>query len=191
MAILKEEVTQKLVMLKEGESLYGFKLVRVLKNRIILQKNESSFQIFIGKGKLSTLSKSLERTPREISSLAQKAEQKKPDLLNKDIQKREFKRSELEKRIASEWPLIMKETKFSPHFVNGNVSGFKITRLPKSSLLSEAGIQANDVIKDINGIKLNDMGSLFGLYDRLKNESRLEVNIERNGKLLRLLYDLK
>jgi len=38
---------------------------------------------------------------------------------------------------------------------------------------------------------LNDMDAIFSLYNQLKDESRFEVSVERNGKLLRILYLLK
>jgi type II secretory pathway component PulC len=78
-----------------------------------------------------------------------------------------------------------------PNVVGGKASGFKITNLPEKTILSDMGILKNDIIKRINGAELNDMDAIFSLYNQLKDESRFEVSVERNGKLLRILYVLK
>jgi len=53
------------------------------------------------------------------------------------------------------------------------------------------GILKNDIIKGVNGVELNDIDTIFSLYNQLKDESRFEVSVERSGKLFRILYVLK
>lgn len=48
----------------------------------------------------------------------------------------------------------------------------------------------NDIVKEVNGIKTNDMNTLFRLYNELK-DNEIEVRVERNGKSLYILYILK
>jgi type II secretory pathway component PulC len=105
--------------------------------------------------------------------------------------KKEFVREDVLKRLEAEWPVIVNETRFVPNIVEGKTSGFKITNLPEKTILSDMGILKNDIIKGINGVELNDMDTIFSLYNQLKDESRFEVSMERNGKSLRILYVLK
>lgn len=100
-------------------------------------------------------------------------------------------RSDVEKKFKTEWPLIIKETRFVPNYVDGRVSGFKITSLPKNGIMTETGILENDVIKKVNDTELNDMATLFRLYNELKDENQCEVSIERKGKPIRILFLLK
>jgi type II secretory pathway component PulC len=87
--------------------------------------------------------------------------------------------------------VIINETRFVPNIVEGKTRGFKITNLPERTILSDMGILKNDIIKGVNGVELNDMDDIFSLYNELRDESRFEVNMERNGKSLRILYVLK
>lgn len=87
--------------------------------------------------------------------------------LNNNLTKREFVRSEVERRVKRELPLIIKETKVVPNHIEGKISGFRITNLPKKSIISEIGIYKNDVIKEINDIELNDLSTLLWLYRTL------------------------
>lgn len=190
-AILKNERTGKTTILTIGESIFGLILIHVFENRIILQRGEKTFQLFLGRNNLVSAVEKLQENSGKVSVTERKDELLDSNQLNNNLMKKEFNRSEVERRIATEWPLIMKETGFVPNLVNGKISGFKITKLPRKSILSEIGIHKNDVIKEINGIELNDVDALFGLYNKFKEENKFEVSIERNGKLLRLLYILK
>ena len=190
-AILRNENTGKTIMLTIGENIFNLILTHVFENRIILQKNEISFQIFLGKSNLISADKKIQKYPSEINVTDQRTNFLKSNQLNNNLTRREFIRSEIERKVAMEWPVIIKETRFVANHVNGEISGFKITNLPEKSILSETGILKNDVIKEVNGIKLKDMKTLFLLYDKFKDENRFEVLIERNKKLFRQLYILK
>lgn len=190
-AILKNERTGKTLILTEGESITGLELIQVIKNRIILQKDEKTIQIFLGSGRLTIMDEKPQNAPSETSSTDRNDELSVGNQSNKSPIKKEFNRSEVEKRIENEWPTIIKGTRFVPNIVNGEVSGFKITKLPVNSILSEIGIHKNDIIKEINGVKLSDAGNVFGLYNKFKDENQFEVHVERDGKLFRLIYILK
>lgn len=190
-AILKNEKTGKTIILAIGDSISGLKLTHVFENRIILQEEGKTFQIFLGRSNFTQADEKFQKSPGEISTISQKNEPSIINPLNNQLTKREFIRSEIERKLEAEWSLIIKETRFVPNLVNGKVSGFKITKLPEKSILSEIGIYKNDIIKEINGIELNDISTLVVLYNKFKNDNRFEVSLERNGKLLRLLYILK
>jgi len=104
---------------------------------------------------------------------------------------REYERFEVEKRINNEMPMLLSEIKIHPNLVNGELKGFKITKIPMNSILCELEIHKGDIIKKINDIKLDDFEDLFLLYNQLMTENRFEVLLERKGCLIRLLYILR
>jgi type II secretory pathway component PulC len=177
-------------MLRVGENILGLTLVKVFENRVILQKENQTFQIFLGRGSLARAQEIPPQNPVEPVPLP-KEDDLKSEGSNINMTKKEFVREEVLKRLEAEWPVIVNETRFVPNLVSGKTSGFKITNLPEKTILSDMGILKNDIIKTINGVELNDMGAVFSLYNQLKDESRFEISMERNGKLLRILYILK
>lgn len=190
-AVLQNEKTGRVIILAIGESISDLKLIRVFKNRILVQEDEKTFQIFLGRSHLVQTGEKVQKSAGGIIGTNQKDHLLGSNQLNNDLIKMEFIRSNLEKRIISEWPLIIKETQFVPNYVDGKIRGFKITKLPEKSIISKIGIYKNDVIKEVNGVELNDMATLFGLYNELKDKNQCEVSLERNGKLFRILYILK
>jgi hypothetical protein len=107
------------------------------------------------------------------------------------IQSREFNRSRIGARMLKEWSTIAKKTKLVPHVVNGLTLGLRFQEFPSSSFLSELGIHEFDVLKSINGVELKNVSNLSLLFTDLKNTNRFEVEIERYGRPLTLLYTLK
>lgn len=190
LAILKNGASGRTVTLRVGENISGLTLVQVFENRVILQKENQTFQIFLGRGNLVKAQEVPPRNPVEPAPLP-KEDDSKSEGSNSNMAKKEFVREDVLKRLEAEWPVIVNETRFVPNIVEGKTSGFKITNLPEKTILSDMGILKNDIIKGINGVELNDMDTIFSLYNQLKDESRFEVSMERNGKSLRILYVLK
>ncbi|MFQ6032430.1 MAG: hypothetical protein ACE5K2_05860 [Candidatus Zixiibacteriota bacterium] len=177
-----------------SDRLHNFKLIQIFNNRIILQKDHKTIEMFLGKShKFGSIKMNEEKrlalnSEQNQSSFSVKGGKSGSD---KYLTRIELVRSDVMTRITSEWPLIIKETKLSPNLVQGKISGFKITNLPQKSILSNIGIYNNDIIKEVNGTKLDDMKTIFRLYNELRNEDEIEVKIERKGKPFYILYTIK
>ena len=190
-AVLHDERLGKTIILEIGQTIFGMKLINILKNKIIIQRAGKTFQIFLGKGNLISNENELPKNSSSGSPIIKKVDLSINKKQRNYFIKKEFFRSEIEKRIEEEWLLIIKQTRIVPNFINGKIDGLKISRLPKEGILSEIGICRNDIIKKINGIVLNDINTFFGLYNKFRDENEFEISIERRGKLIRLLYILK
>ncbi len=104
---------------------------------------------------------------------------------------REFSRADVERRIAAETPRLLAETALIPVSEDGQVTGFTLSRLPENSLLTDLGLQAGDVLTEINGSAVDSMATLLALYARLRNESEIRATILRGGSALPLVVRLR
>ncbi len=191
LAVIKEERNGKILILKIGESIHGFRVLQILTDRVLLIKENQTYQLFLTRDKLTdTEQEKYSGFPKQNSGNSMENSIHEQDSSLHSIRK-EYIRSEVEKRIAAEWQLIAKETKFIPNRVNNKISGFKVTRLPGGSILSEIGIHKNDIIKAVNGIELNDTLTLLSLFDRFRNDSQIEISLERKGKTRNIFCILK
>jgi type II secretory pathway component PulC len=139
--------------------------------------------------------------PRRIPETHEEMpEQRRPALTEKtespfldgdEIKPKEFKRSELEKRVREEMPVLLSEARITPNLVEGKIAGLRITRLPAKSIFSELGIQRNDIIKEVNGVRINSLDTMVSLYTEFWNENQFTILLERNGRTIRLQYTLK
>jgi len=177
-ATLRDDKTGKLKNLKVGESINNFLIVKILKDKVILKKDKKVYEIFL-------------KNSRPI-----KAEEKSLDTVNEpSVPSQEIKRlsfafdrPELMRIIRTEWPLIIKGTRFVSNFIDGEVCGFKITRLPRRSILSEFGIFKHDVIREINGIELNEGTDPYQLIELIKGGNQIDVRVERGNIVCLITY---
>lgn len=86
---------------------------------------------------------------------------------------------------------IMRNVRIRPCFMDGRPSGVMVTRLTPIGILKEVGVREGDVIKSINGFKLNTPHQIFTAYTNLRNQQELRVDIIRDSKPLILTYKIE
>ena len=100
-------------------------------------------------------------------------------------------RAEVERRLGAEIPRILAETAVTPVTEDGHVTGLAVTRVPEGTVLSDAGLRAGDVIKQINDTVIDGMGTLIGLWPRLQGATELRAVVQRGGRLVVLQVTLR
>jgi len=99
-------------------------------------------------------------------------------------------RSELNSAITN-LPDLATKARIVPSFKNGVADGFKLFSIVPDSLYSKIGIQNGDVIRRINGYEMNSADKALEIYQKLRDTSRIEVEIERRGETLRNAYSIE
>jgi general secretion pathway protein C len=78
-----------------------------------------------------------------------------------------------------------------PSFKNGVANGFKLFSIVPDSLYSKIGIQNGDVIRRINGYEMNSPDKALEIYQKLRDASRIEIEVERRGETIRKSYSIE
>lgn len=86
---------------------------------------------------------------------------------------------------------IMKNVKVSPYFVDGKPSGLAVTRFTPTGVLKEVGVREGDVIRSINGLRLNTPYQIFTAYYKLRSQQELKVDIIRDNQPQVLTYQIR
>lgn len=86
---------------------------------------------------------------------------------------------------------IMNNVRVSPHFIDGEKAGIRIARLTPAGVLKEVGLKEGDVIKSINGLKLNTPYQIFNAYRRLRDQEELKVDVIRSNQPQVLTYKIE
>jgi type II secretion system protein C len=97
--------------------------------------------------------------------------------------------SEIDNALANVDKLFT-EVRAVPNFVGGKPAGIKLLSMTSTSLFSKLGLQRGDVIERINGVDL-DMQKGFGLFNQLKGEKHITIDLNRNGQKQTLDYDVR
>ena len=104
---------------------------------------------------------------------------------------RAMERREVERRLGEESGRILAETTLVPAMDAGRVAGFTITRMPDSTVLTDAGLRAGDVLTEVNGVPIDSLATLIGLWPRLQTESAVRAVVLRNGQPVSLSVTLR
>lgn len=189
-ALVHNKVTGKTVMLAAGESVLDMTLTHVLEDGIVLKRGDEIYWIFMGNGKRYEVDGKMHRITPRVLETDQAYDQPNGSRADNSPEM-EFIRSEVQRRMKREWPLIIKDTQVIPNYADGKMSGFRVVRLPGNSIASEIGIYKDDVIREVNGVKLDNLSTLVSLYSQTFVQDRFEVLIERDKKFIRQVYTLR
>jgi general secretion pathway protein C len=102
----------------------------------------------------------------------------------------EVPRAEIDRTLSNLNDVAM-QARIVPAFKDGVAQGFKLFSIRPDSIYSKIGIQNGDVIKRINGYDLNSPEKALEIYGKLKEASRVDIEIERNGASMRKTYSIR
>jgi len=173
-------VIARAMILKKGEKqaeifklwkdVYGYTLSGIDSSKVYLKKDKISYTLDMYEKK--DINAAAVRTP---ASFAQTGDIKKT-----------ISRAEFQQKMLNDIDNAMQGVKAGPYRVNGQIEGFQLIRIRPYNILYDYGIRSGDVIKRINGKKIDSTEKLYNMWQGFKNESKLTFDIERNGKIVTL-----
>ncbi|QRK04033.1 general secretion pathway protein GspC [Archangium violaceum] len=102
----------------------------------------------------------------------------------------EVSRKDLDATLANPNEVMM-QARLVPAFRDGEPQGFKMFAIKPSSIYNQLGLQNGDVLKRINGHSLQSPDRALEAYQALREASRIELEVERNGQPLQLTYSVR
>jgi type II secretory pathway component PulC len=86
---------------------------------------------------------------------------------------------------------LIGQVKTSPNTVEGKPAGVRVDQLGSGSLVEQSGLQSGDIVKSVNGIRVNSTDDLLSQSDRLQNSPEIRVVVERDGRHRTLVYKVR
>jgi general secretion pathway protein C len=86
---------------------------------------------------------------------------------------------------------LLTQARGVPNIVAGKIDGFKITDIVPGSIYTKLGVKDGDILKEVDGQKLDSPAKAMELYNTLRTKSKIEVSGERNGKPFNMTYNIK
>lgn len=73
----------------------------------------------------------------------------------------------------------------------GQTAGYKVVAIDKESIVGKMGLKANDTLQAVNGYSLKSGDDLKKLYEDLKNATKFELKVLRQGKQETIFYEIR
>ena len=74
---------------------------------------------------------------------------------------------------------------------DGKLDGFRLASVMPLGFFDKIGLQTNDLLQRINGVEIRDPGILLSLFQQLRNERTVRVDIVRNTQRQILTYEIR
>lgn len=163
-----------------GEVAFGGRVLEIGATSVALDFDGKRMQVPLAAG---TLAQSLP-PPETSAPPAHQGPETGPATLS-------LPRAEMDRRLGVELDRILAETALRPVTEGDQVQGLVLSRLAEGTLLTDAGLRAGDVLTEINGVAIDSLATLVGLYARLQNETRVQATVLRNGEPVSLALNLR
>ena len=91
----------------------------------------------------------------------------------------------------SDLPKLLTQARAVPYMVNGTVNGFRIDYIAPTSFYEKIGVRAGDVLQRVNGVDIRDPSAMLSLFQQLKNERVVKLDMVRNNQRSTVTYELR
>jgi general secretion pathway protein C len=85
----------------------------------------------------------------------------------------------------------MRLVQMQPRVVDGKTNGFMVNRINPQSVLAKMGLQAGDVVVDVNNTKLDSPEKALQVFQQLREAHQISVSVERNNQPLSFSYEIE
>lgn len=190
-ASIQDIVTQKAQTFMVGMPLQGAEILDIERNRVIILNNGRREFINNEAGTGEAMATYVPPPqPGRANEAPPAAGAMGSGIRATDENTYEVPRAEIDRTLSNLNDVAM-QARIVPAFKDGVAQGFKLFSIRPDSLYTKIGIQNGDVIKRINGYDLNSPEKALEIYSKLKEASRIDIEVERNGSVLRKTYNVR
>lgn len=86
---------------------------------------------------------------------------------------------------------ILTQARALPFVEQGKTVGFRISEIVPGSIYEKIGLQNGDVIQRVNAQEVDDPAKFFQLYQGLKSERNITIDLIRGGQRQTLNYEIR
>ncbi|HJS66979.1 MAG TPA: hypothetical protein VJ760_06575 [Nitrospiraceae bacterium] len=99
-------------------------------------------------------------------------------------------RREVEQAMG-DLPKLLSQARAVPYLVNGTMNGFRLDFIAPSSFYEKIGLKYGDVLQQVNGVDIRDPGTMLTLFQQLRNERSVKLDVLRNNQRTAMTFDIR
>ncbi len=183
--VVTVEHKRKTKVLAKGEAINGFVLEGAGNNYATFSKNAKTYKITLiistkGDGSIKSAKPSSVPSPAESKVEGDVVDAGDHKIIDKS----------LIDHYAANMDDIYKNIGIKEIKKGGKLEAFSISFVRKGSPFAKLGVKRGDVIKSINGQKIDSYNAAFGVYKNISNIDNLTLVIERDKEEMELEYEV-
>ena len=104
--------------------------------------------------------------------------------------KKVLDRREVEQAL-NDLPKLLSQARAVPVLANGSMTGFRLDYIAPTSFYEKIGLQYGDILKQVNGVEIKDPGTMLSLFQQLRNEKSVKLDVLRNNQRTTMMFDIR
>ena len=166
-AVIENKAEKKQRLYKVGDNLSGARIVRIMRNAIVLQINGEEQILKVPEtSEKSILPPGSPSGPSPVASSGKTIAVDRKDIDNS----------------LKDMGTILSQAVIRPYFTGGVPDGFMISSIKSGSIYQKIGLVDGDVIQGINDRKLTTGDDMMELYNSFKAASSMALQVKRQGR---------
>jgi general secretion pathway protein C len=85
----------------------------------------------------------------------------------------------------------MTNVRLIPYFEGNRSAGYRVAAIRPGSAFEQLGFRGGDVIQQVNNVELSTPDKVYTIFQNLKDEKRVTVNILRQGQKSSIMYEIR
>lgn len=150
------------------KDVYGYKLIAINSAYVYLKLNSERFKIEIFDRDKSSTAGSSRATPSAQSNNI----------------KSSLSKAEFQQNVMNNIDNAMRGIRAGPYRENGVIEGYRLISVRPFNILYKYGIRSGDIVKRINGKKIDSTEKLYTMWQGITDESKMTADIDRNGQIV-------
>ncbi len=87
--------------------------------------------------------------------------------------------------------VVMTQARVIPYMVRGESKGYRVFAIRPGSIYTKIGLKNGDIIQRVNGVELNDPEKAYYLFQQLRNEPKVTIDVIRRGKKISIPVEVR
>jgi general secretion pathway protein C len=99
-------------------------------------------------------------------------------------------RAEMRQKVFNNMDNALRGIQAGPYRVNGKIVGYRLINVRPYSVLFKLGARSGDIVRRVNGQQLDSTEKLMSMWEAIKNDPKITVDLERGGKAVQYDFNI-
>ena len=94
-------------------------------------------------------------------------------------------------QLSGNFNQLMTQVRMVPYFEGNKAAGYRLAAIRPGTTFERLGFQGGDILQQVNGVDLSTPEKISAIFQNLKDEKKVSVNVLRQGQKTTLMYEIR
>jgi general secretion pathway protein C len=94
-------------------------------------------------------------------------------------------------QLSGNFNQFMTQVRMVPYFEGNKAAGYRLTAIRPGTTFERLGFQGGDILQQVNGVDLSSPEKISSIFQNLKDQKKVSVNILRQSQKNTLTYEIR